>query len=106
MGRFDDPKLKAQVFERDNYRCRWCGRTNGMAYDAHHIRYRRSSNDDVLGNLITLCRDHHNFVHDSSKIPKRLAQEILFELVGSPGVTGLALLRRKRKRENDDSQFE
>lgn len=95
MGRFDDPEMKRAVFARDKWRCRWCGRTNAMAYDCHHIRYRRSSNDDVMENLITLCRDHHDFVHDSGRIPKALAQEILFELIRSPGVTGFALMRRK-----------
>jgi hypothetical protein len=98
MGRFDDPVLKRAVFERDRWRCRWCGRTNAWAYDCHHIRYRRSSEDDVMENLITLCRDHHNFVHDSSKIPKQEAQEILFELIERPGVTGIALRRVREAR--------
>ena len=96
MGRFEDPKLKREVFDRDNYRCRWCGRTNGMAYDCHHIRYRRSSEDDVIENLITLCRTCHDFVHGGG-ISKAEAQEILFALIDMPGVTGIAL-RRMRQR--------
>jgi len=97
VGRFDDPGLKRAIFERDKWRCRWCGRTNAMAYDAHHIVYRRSPKDDVMGNLITLCREHHDFVH-SGKISKQEAQEILFELIETPGVTGLALLRRRARK--------
>lgn len=91
------PELKRAVFERDRWRCRFCGRTNAMAYDAHHIVYRRSSRDDVIGNLITLCRGCHDYVHGGG-INKQEAQEILFELVGTPGVTGLALLRRRARK--------
>lgn len=93
MGRFDDPKLKQACFERDRWRCRWCGRTNALQYDAHHIEYRRSSKDDVLSNLITLCRHCHDFVH-SGRVSKRHAQEILVQLIETPGITGLSLLRR------------
>jgi len=96
MGRFDDPVLKRQVFERDRWRCRWCGRTNACQYDAHHIVYRRSSKDDVIDNLVTLCRAHHDYVH-GGEISKQEAQEILRELVHTPGVTGLMLLRKRRR---------
>lgn len=92
-----DARLKRAVFERDNHRCRWCGRQrHWLGFDAHHIEYRRSSAADRLENLITLCRECHNYVHDSYKIPKESAQEILSELATKPAVTGLALLRRKQ----------
>lgn len=100
MGRFDDPHLRAIVYARDNYRCRWCGSQNSMAYDAHHIEYRRSELDDVEGNLITLCRVCHNYVHDSYKIPKKTAQQILFELIGTPGVTGRMIYRQSKAYED------
>lgn len=98
MSRYEglDKKLKEAVFKRDNYRCRWCGSTNAYGYDAHHIRYRRGASDDTLDNLITLCRIHHNFVHDSFKIPKQRAQEILWFLASEAGAgqTGMAVMRR------------
>lgn len=99
MGRLDDPELKRRIFERDGRRCRWCGQTNAYIYDIHHIRYRRSEQDDVPENLITLCRKHHDFVHQ--RIPKEEAQRILFMLVDSPGLLGMTIMRRemgKRKR--------
>lgn len=65
-----------------------------MAYDAHHIVYRRSSKDDHMGNLITLCRDCHDHVH--TRIPKSEAQEVLFALIERPGRTGLALQRKRQ----------
>lgn len=98
MGRYQglDPALKQAVFARDNYRCRWCGVTNAYGYDAHHIRYRRGYSDDTLDNLITLCRTHHNLVHDSYRIPKAEAQEILWHLAsaGGQGRTGMSMFRR------------
>jgi hypothetical protein len=32
--------------------------------DVHHIDTRGSGGDDVLANLICLCRKHHNAAHD------------------------------------------
>lgn len=93
-----DPKLKEAVFVRDNWRCRWCGSTNRLGYDAHHIEYRRGYSYDRLDNLITLCRICHNYVHDSYSISKATAQQILLELISDAGSgrTGLALWRKGR----------
>lgn len=84
--------LKALVWARDGYRCRWCGRTDS-GVDIHHIEYRRGYQQDHLANLITLCREHHEFVHDSYAIPKQEAQTILSYLIGPDGYgkTGLSL---------------
>lgn len=89
------PKLKEAVFQRDSFRCRWCGTTNGWAYDVHHIQYRRGYSYDVIDNLITLCRLCHDFVHDSYRISKPQAQEVLSRLIGPDGValTGMAVWR-------------
>lgn len=95
--------LKAEVFARDAYRCRWCGvQRSWLGFDPHHIEYRRGTSADVIDNLITLCRTCHNYVHDSYKIPKETAQAVLFELITTPAVTGLALLRRQASGEKSD----
>lgn len=96
-----DPALKARVFERDNRRCRWCGVTN-RGLDAHHIEYRRGSSYDVIDNLISLCRLHHDFVHGTPNkqgeiIPKQIAQRVLRELVAHPGTTGSSVWRRLKR---------
>jgi hypothetical protein len=101
-----DKKLKARIVERDAGRCRWCGRT-GLVVDPHHVRYRRGKEDDVEGNLICLCRWCHDFVHGRPNahgeiIPKQMAQQILWDLIEMPGVTGIARWRQlKRQFEND-----
>jgi 5-methylcytosine-specific restriction endonuclease McrA len=89
------PVLKRSVYERDAYRCRWCGVTNAYAYDVHHVEYRRGESYDVIENLITLCRGCHNYVHDSYKIPKQEAQRILKELIVTPGMVGLSIKKQK-----------
>lgn len=101
MSRYQglDPKLKQAVFARDGWRCRWCGTTNSSwGYDAHHIEYRRGYSYDRLDNLITLCRTHHDYVHNSHAIAKALAQEILAFLISNEGrgQTGTAVLRRRQ----------
>jgi hypothetical protein len=102
MGRYEglDARLKARVAERDRFRCRWCGRTND-GFDPHHIRYRRGGSDDVEENLICLCRRCHDFVHGTPNvkgeiIPKVVAQQLLWELVERPGLTGIALWRQRK----------
>lgn len=95
-----DAGLRREVGERDRWRCRWCGRTNG-GLDAHHIVYRSKGGLDVVTNLIMLCRRHHEVVHggpsgNGSRVPSDRAAEILHELVLTSGVTGLSLLGTRR----------
>ena len=45
-------------------------------FDAHHITSRGAGGDDVKENLISLCRVHHNMVHNG-KISKRQLRTIL-----------------------------
>lgn len=93
--------LRAEVYARDNERCRWCGSTNQGHLDVHHIRYRRGYADDVLENLVSLCRACHSFVHGNprrggARIVKHVAQEVLFYVVANPGSTGSAYWRQLR----------
>lgn len=97
-----DPALRQAVFARDVHRCRWCGQVRSwLGFDVHHIEYRRGKSYDRIDNLITLCRICHNFVHDSYKIPKFTAQQILLKLTETPATTGLAIMRRIKAVEAD-----
>lgn len=100
------PKLKQEVFARDGWRCRWCGTTNRGPFDAHHIEYRRGYSYDRLDNLITLCRTHHDLVHDSFQIPKTTAQKVLAYLIAPVGLslTGIAVLRRMQRAEGQNER--
>lgn len=95
--------LRAEVRERDQHCCRWCGRHEEAVggVDIHHIRYRRGAADDVAENLILLCRICHRFVHGERQagntVDKGQAQDILWALVHQPGKTGIAYLRSSRR---------
>ena len=96
-----DERLKLAVYKRDGHRCRWCGTTNRRV-DVHHIRYRRGYADDVIENLISLCRSHHEFVHGSPNgagqtIVKSVAQEVLYWLTDHPGTTGSSRWRSLKR---------
>lgn len=45
---------------RDNYQCRLCGRRDEL--DVHHVIRRSLAGRHQLRNLITLCREHHNWI--------------------------------------------
>jgi 5-methylcytosine-specific restriction endonuclease McrA len=53
--------VQRQCFERDKWRCRHCGRRNGL--HTHHIIFRSRGGLDVLWNLITICYCCHDKVH-------------------------------------------
>lgn len=47
--------------EQDFIPCENCG---NRAIDVHHINYRSHCGEDVIENLIGLCRSCHNAVHN------------------------------------------
>lgn len=61
------------VYQRDEYQCQNCGRRGGAAGNAelhcHHIVPKSKGGSHDMNNLVTLCRDCHNQVHDHH-IPK------------------------------------
>ena len=67
-------ELRERMLERDNWRCRFCGRTMEEIADnpkitlqAHHIRYDNcgKGNDEELDDLITACSVCHRSMHSA-----------------------------------------
>jgi hypothetical protein len=63
-------EVYAIVAQRDQYRCRCCGRSGKydatVAADAlhrHHLIYRSKSGADTTSNLLTLCAICHSLIH-------------------------------------------
>lgn len=54
---------RAHALDRDNYTCQICGAKN-TRLEVHHIKYRSQGGSDDLDNLITLCKDCHNKLHE------------------------------------------
>lgn len=82
-------RVRKVCYERDKFRCRWCGRTNAGLH-LHHINYRSAGGEHIPDNLITLCPMHHDLVHaDKGHYPS-----LLQRLLDMPGTTGFQLERR------------
>src|SRR5574344_376377 len=55
---------KAACLNRDNYTCQCC-KTKKGTLNAHHIVYRSNGGADTLDNLIILCEECHQKLHDN-----------------------------------------
>jgi 5-methylcytosine-specific restriction endonuclease McrA len=55
------PKVKEEIFMRDNYRCVVCGRgrQDGVEICADHIRPKDKGGDNSIDNGQTLCMEHN-----------------------------------------------
>jgi 5-methylcytosine-specific restriction endonuclease McrA len=59
----DWPKRRAVVYDRDQGRCRRCGRELELIRcHIHHVKRRSEGGDHSLDNLVTLCRDCHTLM--------------------------------------------
>ena len=56
---------KAYVLNRDNYSCQNC-KSKSKRLEVHHIQFRSENGSDDQENLITLCKECHDLIHDSS----------------------------------------
>jgi len=63
--------VKRYVLERDNHRCRVCGR--GGSNQVHHILPRGAGGSDDPSNLITLCGRCHMLV---SPVPDSVVSKV------------------------------
>ena len=57
-------QIRLHVLMRDNYTCIKCGKTNCKLI-VHHKNYRRWSKEN-LNDLVTLCFDCHQSIHQST----------------------------------------
>lgn len=56
---------KAYVLDRDNHTCQYCkGKSKDKRLEVHHIVFKRNNGSDEASNLITLCKIHHDELHD------------------------------------------
>lgn len=79
-SRYQDPtrldeNLRIACLMRDSYACQRCGKRNGRL-EAHHVIFRQRGGKDTLSNLLTLCEQCHDGVHEGTI------------QLGIPGVSG------------------
>ena len=60
---------RAHALDRDSYTCQLCGKKH-THLEVHHIIWRSQDGSDELDNLITLCKDCHDAIHDGTKMLK------------------------------------
>lgn len=49
---------------RDKYTCQYCkGKSNDIKLEVHHILFKSNGGSDDEDNLITLCKTHHDMLH-------------------------------------------
>ena len=63
-------KVKAQIFERDDYKCVRCGTMNDLEHTPHHIRYKSQGGYGTLDNGATCCRTCHRLAHSQAIVRK------------------------------------
>jgi len=59
------PAIRRALASRDRG-CRFPGCTHQRYVDGHHIEHWVHGGETKLGNLVTLCRFHHRYVHDEN----------------------------------------
>ena len=57
------PKVKLQIFERDDYKCVRCGTMTDLESVPHHIYYKSQGGRGTLDNGVTSCRACHRWAH-------------------------------------------
>jgi len=56
---------KQYILSRDNYTCQYCkGKSKDTRLNVHHIVHRSQGGTDLPNNLITLCKTHHDELHN------------------------------------------
>jgi|GEM_PF-4028955 len=66
---------RKEVYERDNYKCQNCGRSGGNNQNtnlhAHHIVPKSKGGTHKKSNLISICEDCHDAIHNNKMAPTK-----------------------------------
>ena len=62
----DEWRRKAfQRMKLDGYQCQMCGNhgTSMVPLETHHLNYKHIGNEDLMTDLVTVCRSCHRAIH-------------------------------------------
>jgi hypothetical protein len=80
------PRLRRQVFARDQHRCTVPGCRSARNLDVHHIEYQRDGGGHEMWNMTVLCSGHHHQLHEGAlTIKGRAPDELVFTWLRAPG---------------------
>lgn len=75
-------KKRLEILERDNFTCQYC-KSKIKTLHVHHLIYISGvmiwEYDNEL--LITLCKDHHELIHELSKVIAIISKVIIFNRI-------------------------
>lgn len=61
------PKVKQEIFERDNYQCVRCG-SYYIESVPHHIYFKSQGGSGEANNGATVCRECHTLAHSKREV--------------------------------------
>ena len=76
-----DENIRKAVILRDNYKCKECGKSN-CVLEVHHIKAKRYSGKNNMGNLITLCSK----CHQKTKGKEKEYEEYYFKMINGKNI--------------------
>jgi hypothetical protein len=81
------PRLRRQVFARDQHRCTVPGCRSARNLDVHHIEYQIDGGCHELWNMTVLCSGHHHQLHDGAmKLHGRAPDQLIFTWDRGPAI--------------------
>ncbi len=77
-------KLEKEVYKKSSEMFNNCCAICGSPYiQLHHIRYGACGRKTYLGNVIPLCKKHHDLVHSNKKVYQPMLINIINEKIRS-----------------------
>lgn len=74
-----DKEVYVKTLELFDYKCALCGNPR---VSCHHIRYGACGRHTYMGNIIPLCKYHHDLVHTNKKKWQPILIKMVDEVIG------------------------
>jgi hypothetical protein len=92
---------RKSVYKRDGYECQNCERvardSNNIQLEAHHIVPKSKGGTHKITNLVTLCKECHNSIHNNTQAPTqnpRIEKKSNIDLFKQCNSTVMAALKK------------
>lgn len=87
--------LKQILFQEANFQCAYCGHRDGLNLTCHHIKSKEDEGENHYNNLIALCYNCHNRIHESKTINdkdiRRIKRHLVHNFLTQSGVNALKI---------------
>ncbi|MDD5129828.1 MAG: HNH endonuclease signature motif containing protein [Candidatus Omnitrophica bacterium] len=87
--------LRQLLFQEANFQCAYCGHRDGLNLTCHHIKSSGEKGETHYNNLIALCYNCHNRIHESKTINdsdiRRIKRHLVHNFLTQSGVNALKI---------------